>query len=128
MKQGEAADAVRGFACFDIVKKDVADAMKLKTKTLLVVLLLGIMILTAGCAPEVSPYEVNDSQGYNVSIVYDANGGTFTTNTSIITDSYNVSEVPVKDGKAQIALISPDNPVRGNDAFEAVNSGYFLAG
>ena len=102
--------------------------MKLRTKLLLTALLLVTLLLTAGCAPEVSPYEINDADGYSVSVRYDANGGTFTTNTSVIVDSYKLSDLPVSDGKAQLALLSPDDPARGNDAFAAVNSGYVLAG
>lgn len=92
-------------------------------------LLLCILILASGCAPEKTPYELNDAENYNVSIRFDANGGFFTTNTSVITDSYNISDMQIdSDGNVQIALLSPDDPRRGNDAFTAVNNGYFLAG
>ena len=92
-------------------------------------MLLGTALLAAGCAHEPTPYQVNDGDNYNVSVKFDANGGTFTTNTAIIVDSYNLSEVALgSDGMAQIALLSPDNKNRGNDAFMPANNGYFLAG
>lgn len=95
----------------------------------LICLLLVTLILAAGCAEEKTPYEINDADQYTVSVKYDANGGIFTTNTSVIVDSYNLSDLKT-DGsnQARIALLSPDNASRGNDAFSAVNNGYFLAG
>lgn len=103
--------------------------MKLKNKFILLVLSVLLLVLMAGCAVQTTPYEKNDSENYTVSVRYDANGGVFTTNTSVIVDSFNLSEAPANAaGEAEIALISPDNPARGNDAFTALNSGYFLAG
>ena len=104
--------------------------MNLKIKAILLVcLLLTTLTFVTGCSEEKNPYEVNDAENYTVSVKYDANGGIFTTNTSIIVDSYNLSEVPTgADGKAEIALLSPDSSYRGNDAFTAINNGYFLAG
>lgn len=106
------------------------DKMNLKIKALLLVcLLLMTLTFVTGCADDRTPYEINDAESYNVSVKYDANGGIFTTNTSIIVDSYNLSEVKTgTDGKAEIALLSPDSSYRGNDAFTAINNGYFLAG
>lgn len=104
--------------------------MKQKMNKLLLPLLLLILALCfAGCAPEQSAYENNDDEGYRVSIKFDANGGVFTTNTSVIVDSYKLEQLPTNDqGKAQVALIAPDDPLRGNDAFAPAKSGYFLAG
>ena len=90
--------------------------------------LLALALALAGCSAEESPYAVNDSQGYTLSVKYDANGGIFTTNTSVMVDSYDLSQVPQVSGKASIALLQPDNAARGNDAFKAVKNGYFLAG
>ena len=104
--------------------------MKLKWKAVgIVCLLLCVLTVTAGCTPELTPYEQNDAENFNVSIKFDANGGFFTTNTSVIVDSYNISGMETDhNGNAQIALLSPDDQRRGNDAFTAVNNGYFLAG
>lgn len=103
--------------------------MNLKIKALLTVLLILVTLTcVTGCAQEADPYELNDAESYNVSVKYDANGGFFTTNTSVIVDSYNISGMAQNGGKAEIALLSPDSSLRGNDAFTAINNGYFLAG
>ena len=104
--------------------------MKLITKAILLVL-VGLLTIAfaCGCADESTPYEINDSENYTVSVKYDANGGIFTTNTSVIVDSYNISEMNKNvDGQVEIALLSPDNTSRKNDAFKAINNGHFLAG
>ena len=97
--------------------------MKQFKMILTVCLMLALLAFATGCAQEMSPYEVNDGENYSVSVKFDANGGFFTTNTSVIVDSYNPAEAG--DG---IALIAPDDSRRGNDAFTAVNNGHFLAG
>ena len=97
--------------------------MKLKNKGILLFILLLTALLVTGCAQEPTPYEVNDAEHFTVSVKYDANGGTFTTNTAVIVDSYDAAATGGK-----IALLSPDNALRRNDAFTAVNNGYFLAG
>lgn len=104
--------------------------MKFRAKTLLVVLLtLLTAALITGCSNEKTPYEINDSENYTVSVKYDANGGIFTTNTSVIVDTYSLDELGTNgEGKAEIALLSPDNKSRGTDAFTAINNGHFLAG
>lgn len=102
----------------------------MKIKALVIALLtLGTVSLLTGCAAEQTPYEKNDAENYSVSVKYDANGGVFTTNTSVIVDSFNITGMtPNSEGNAEIALISPDNSLRGNDAFTAIRNGYFLAG
>ncbi len=100
------------------------------TKTIILAcMLLCALLLLAACA-EPSQYDVYDEAGYSVSIKYDANGGMFTTNVETVVDTYNLSELPTTaDGKKELVLISPDNPVRGTEnAFKANNAGYFLAG
>ena len=92
-------------------------------------LLLAVTVFAVGCSKEQTPYQVNDAQNYSVSVKFDANGGFFTTNTSVIVDSFNLSELKKdNDGQAQIALISPDSTYRDKNAFTAINNGYFLAG
>ncbi len=104
--------------------------MKLRIKSiLLAVLCLVTVIFITGCKADETPYEINNEENYTVSVKYDANGGIFTTNTAVIVDSYNVSDMNKNsDGMVEISLLSPDNSNRGNDAFVAVNNGYFLAG
>ena len=101
--------------------------INIKALTFLVILLTALIF--SGCKAELTPYEKNNADGYTVSVRYDANGGLFTTNTYSIVDSYDLSELPTNaKGNAEIALLAPDNSARGNDAFTAVNNGYFLAG
>lgn len=104
--------------------------MKLKFKSsILVVSILVVTLLFTGCGEQVTQYEINDKENYTVSVRFDANGGFFTTNTSVIVDSFNINDLDKNDnGKVDIALISPDDTNRGNDAFKAVKNGYFLAG
>ena len=70
-----------------------------------------------------NPYELNDADNYTVSVKFDANGGFFTTNTSVIVDAFDSAQLA-----GGIALLEPDNAARGNNAFTAVKNGYFLAG
>lgn len=103
--------------------------MKLKHKLILTALLLVVAVIAAGCAESGSIFEKYDAQGCTVSVKFDANGGYFTTNTSVIWNYFDPTAVATgSDGKVQIPLLSPDDPVRGNNAFTAVNNGYFLAG
>ena len=103
--------------------------MKQKIKVLLLTALtLGSICLFTACGSEKTPYEINDEENYTVSVKYDANGGVFTTNTSVIVDSYNISDMKEKDGMVEIPLITPDDKSRENDAFKVSKSGYFLAG
>lgn len=97
---------------------------------LITFLLLATVLFVTACSNEDNPYAVNNKAGYNFSVRFDANGGMFTTNTAQIVDSYNLSELPVNaDGKVEVALIAPDNSLRGQtEAFNASRAGYFLAG
>lgn len=104
--------------------------MKLTIKAAIAALVAGAAItLLSGCALEMSPYEINNAENYTVSVKFDANGGTFTTNTSVIVDSFNISELPDgEDGDKSLALITPDDENRGHDAFKAELKDHFLAG
>lgn len=102
--------------------------MKRKNKLIVACLLLvALSLIAAGCSQ--TPYDLNNEEGYTVSVKYDANGGSFTTNAPVIVDSYDISKLPVNgEGKASVALIAPDNANRDKDAFTATNAGYFLVG
>lgn len=104
--------------------------MNLKIKAILMAcLMLAALVFVSGCSGEKSPYAVNDEENYSVSVKFDANGGIFTTNTSVIVDSYNISDLKADaSGKVQIPLIAPDDSSRGKDAFTPVKNGYFLVG
>ncbi len=97
--------------------------MNQKIKSLVFSLLaLVFVLLLSGCGENATPYETNNDEGYTVSVKFDANGGSFTTNTTVIVDSFNM------DSKSEIALISPDDKRRDNDAFTVTKNGHFLAG
>ena len=104
--------------------------MKLKKKSFLILcLLLVTILLVSGCADKKSPYEINDGDNFNVSVKFDANGGLFTTNTSVIVDSFNISGLKTNAaGEVEIPLLAPDAQERGKDGFKPYNNGYFLAG
>lgn len=105
--------------------------MKHRLKAILLALsvLCAVMLLTS-CQKETTPYDEYDEEGYSVSVKYDANGGAFATNTTVIVDTANLSSLKTNgEGKAELPLISPSDPVRGSgNAFTANKSGYFLAG
>ena len=92
-------------------------------------LVLLVLFALASCGVT-TPYDEYDEEGYNVSVKYDANGGMFTTNTETIVDTYSLDALPTdKDGKKSLALIAPEDSVRGSgNTFSAINSGYFLLG
>jgi len=102
----------------------------MKNKFILIIsVALLLTTALAGCSFSSTPYVTNDEDNYTVSVRYDANGGIFTTNTSVIVDSYNLEEITAGTStEAEISLISPDNTARGNDAFKATKNGHFLAG
>jgi len=109
--------------------KEDAEKMNQKIKAILTAALLIVMLLCiTGCSQDASPYQVNDAQNYTVSVKFDANGGFFATNTSVIVDAYNISEMATSGGSVEIPLLSPDNEVRGIDAYTATNPDHFLAG
>ena len=92
--------------------------------------LLLVLLFTVSCANN-SVYGQHDDKGYTVSVKYDANGGIFQTNTSVIIDTYKFSELPVNaEGMKEVALLKPeDATVRGKEnSYNAINSGYFFGG
>ena len=85
-------------------------------------IIVGVISAMNGGGEE-NPYAANDADNYTVSVKFDANGGFFTTNTSVIVDSFDKAQL-----ESGIALLEPGDAVRGNNAFTAVKNGYFLAG
>ena len=82
-----------------------------------------------GCSAEPTEYEKNDELGYTVSVKFDANGGEFTTGTTVIVDSFNLETVP-KDanGKALLALLDPMDPSRIGEDKATAKDNCFLVG
>lgn len=101
----------------------------LKVIIIALLLVMAVMLVTS-CSGDNTPYDQIEAEGFNVSVKYDANGGTFTTNTEIMVDSYDISKLPTNsNGNKEIALIAPENEIRGSsNRFVATKSGYFLAG
>ena len=94
-----------------------------------VVTVLAVAFAATKCSKDTSPYGGYEDEGYTVSVKFDANGGIFTTNTSVLVDTYNPSTLPsTEDGAKIITLIDPNSPLRGNQAYLAAKVGYHLAG
>ena len=93
-------------------------------------MLLLVSLTVTACQGITTPYDKYDREGYTVSVKYDANGGSFTTNTTVIVDTANPDELKTgESGKKELFLLAPNDPVRGSgNAFTPVKSGYFLAG
>ena len=106
------------------------DTLRNKCKSALIPLLLLVMALVLCACGDKSQFEVNDDNGYTVSVKFDANGGEFTTNCYEIVDSFNIAGMATNsEGMVELALIAPDNSIRGaNDTFTVAKNGYFLAG
>ena len=105
--------------------------MKNKMKTVLLpLMLLLIVCVFCACSRNKTRLDEVGADGYNVSVRFEANGGEFTTNCYSIVDAYNIAGMKTNgNGMVELALISPDNAVRGaNDTFTAQKAGYFLAG
>ncbi len=98
---------------------------------LVAALVLGILAIVGGMSLWDTPYTGMDEEGYTVSVRFDANGGSFagSPNEVYIVDVFNPADYKTgADGKAQIALIAPDDPIRKDSAFPVSNTGHFLAG
>ena len=119
------------------VRKPIVIDPKVKRIGMIVLAVLAAAALIAGIVWAVlsmgtdnagNPYEANDAENYSVSVKFDANGGFFTTNTSVIVDSFNLEQLPKDGSNAKLSLIAPDDTARDKNAFTAINNGYFLAG
>ncbi len=86
--------------------------------------MVSVAFTLTACKTRDNPYLKNEDDGYTVSVRYDANGGSFATNTSVIVDSYNPDNFP----SGKLPLIAPESSVRGDKAQVARNNGFILAG
>ncbi len=105
--------------------------MKSNVKLLILVLtLLLAAVFMTSCGDDGNPYSGYDAEGYNVSVKYDANGGLFTTNTSVVVDTYDATDFPTNgNGEHELVLVSPDNPIKDKEnRFTPYKPGYFLVG
>ena len=96
---------------------------------LLVLVIVGVAFAASKCSKDPSPYSDYKDNGYTISVKYDANGGMFTTNTPVLIDTYNPSDIPTSENGTKIlTLVDPNNSIRGNQAYLAAKVGYNLAG
>ena len=96
---------------------------------LFAICIAGVAFITTKCSKDNSPYADYGENGYGVSIKYDANGGMFTTNTSVLVDTYSLDSLTsAEDGSKLITLLDPNDAIRGNQAYLAAKVGYNLAG
>ncbi len=92
--------------------------------------LIALVCIIFAVSCEKTPYEINDQDGFNVSVEYDANGGSFGTDTYITTDSYNIADLPLNaNGQKEIYLVETDDPSREKvDRLTPRQAGYFFVG
>ncbi len=90
--------------------------------TLLFAVLFVAVLFTASCSKDPSPFGDMNKDGCTVSVKYDANGGVFTTNTSVIFDTYNPTKyTPNASGDIDLKLFTPDNELRGEQRYFVEN-------
>lgn len=100
---------------------------KLRVILLAIIALITVLLVTS-CGDD-SAYALYDEEGYQVSVKYDANGGTFTVGTSVIVDTYGLNSLPTKDGQKIAKLITPDDEIRGKgNIFVPSKNGYTFVG
>ncbi len=105
--------------------------MKRSIKSVFVTfMLLATLFLVTACVDTSTPYDNNNADGYTVSVKFDANGGYFTTNTSVITDSFNIDGMQKNsNGNVELALLSPEDTIRGKgNYFTPTKPDCFLVG
>lgn len=108
--------------------KDDVDKMKHRIKSILIpFMLLATLFFVAGCSGDPTTYDLNDASGHTVSIKYDANGGVFTGTSSIMVDSFNITDME-KDGSGMVnlRLLDPVHSSRGD--VKPSNGNLVLAG
>ena len=100
---------------------------KLRVILLAIVALITVLLVTS-CGDD-SAYALYDDEGYQVSVKYDANGGTFTVGSSVIVDTYGLNSLPTKDGMKVAKLVSPNDDIRGDgNKFTPGKKGYAFVG
>ncbi len=98
-----------------------------------ILLLLFALVCVAwslvGCSDN-TPYGGLDKAGYDVSVRFDINGGFFAgTGGVTLVDVFNSEEIPTDAaGNPTISLLAPDDPKRGNNAYEVSRVNHVLAG
>lgn len=92
----------------------------------MVVALIAVLFASS-CSK--SHYEGLDSEGHNVSIKYDANGGQFAANADIMYDSYKLDSLPEKaNGNKFLYLLDPASEDKGSNKVTVQKTGYVFTG
>ncbi len=88
------------------------------------------MLFASACSGDQTPFESYDEDGYKVSGRFEANGGAFTTNVSVVTDFYDISTMTAgADGKISLPLIAPTDAGRGeSNYYTPTLEDHFLVG
>ena len=103
---------------------------KLIIRIIVVALAVATLSCLASCSQWDTPYETHGKEGYNVSVKFDVGDGIFANiEDVVIVDLYKMEQFSMNpDGNYEIPLIAPDDSARGDKAFVASRTGYFLAG
>lgn len=111
----------------NVIKDDV-DKMKHRIKLFLIpFVLLATLFLVTACGNNSTAYDDNDAIGHTVSVKFDANGGVFTGTSTLMVDSFNISNMQ-KDssGMVNLKLLDPTDSKRGD--WTPANGSKVLAG
>ena len=115
----------------DVIENHKADAVQSDKKKRIYIIagvalaVIILVVLIAIFGGENNYYSDHEKDGYTVSVVFDADGGTFKGSDSSVVDLFN----PEKVGSDGIKLLAPDDPRRDkNNALTVTKAGYFLAG
>lgn len=109
--------------------KDDVDKMKHRIKSILIpFMLLATLFLVTACSGEHNAYNKHDSDGFTVSVRYDANGGVFTGTSQVMVDSFDISklEKDPQTGMVNLKLLDPSSEERGD--WKPTNGNLVLAG
>lgn len=104
--------------------------MKKIFKILLIIstLLMSVMLITS-CSSG-NAYRKIQKEGYNVSVKFDIGKGMFAGREELVlVDVFNLdNEKTNADGKKEITILSPDDELRGSEAFGIACSGHYFVG
>lgn len=105
--------------------------MKMKRKFITMIALMTLLIVSLSACSDnwEAPYASLDGNTGSVSVRFDANGGMFagTSDVSIV-DVFQLDQGKATQDGIGFYLLSPDDPVRGSGSFTISRNGYFLAG
>lgn len=97
---------------------------------LLTLLMLAIVCIVIVCSCDEPPYTQYDKDGYNVSVKFDSNGGSFGEKCYTIVDCFNIESLPLNEnGMKEIYLVETDSTLReSSDQKPPQLSNYIFAG